>query len=345
MSIFNSLMSSGRVSPPILELSANSSGYQLPHDKLHSDLMRNQPRRHRYPRTKQIVPDKVYDLPTQAQETPNLQNSRIKQEEKEGFFPTSHGSASRIGKKSPTATIAAVLLSDLKADLSGLLNQYLQNEDGSTLQVLLGLITNPAIGDSNILKSFLGVALQEKPLGQRSRTDLVEALTARVVKYQTDIKPTISPPPMSMRNNSAPGSLRTINKVKASTVEPLHPLPADLDITTVEQHFSSTSSAGSFKYFTTTSAGTLHKPPAFSPGPVAGDLFIHVDTQTMNRQVWLYVKENWEDISDKWGEKGMIVHPNFADRVLTVRANQTPNWILRTSAEQKAQQKKREASV
>ncbi|KAJ7235943.1 hypothetical protein C8J57DRAFT_1248047 [Mycena rebaudengoi] len=310
MSILSSLMSSGRVSPPIVELSANSSGYQVPVDKLHSDLMRNQPRRQRYPRTKQTVAHRVYN---QSQDTPNLQSPKIKQEEKEGSFPTSHGSASQI---------------DLEADIAGLLGQYLQNEDGSTLQVLLGLITNPAVGDSNVLKSFLGVTLQEKPLGQQSRTDLVEALR---------------------EDNSAPGSLgpRAIHKAKGSTIKPLHPLPSDhdLDITTVEQRFSSASSTGSFKYFTTTSTGTLWKPPAFSPGPVPGDLFIHVDSQTANRQVWLYVKEKWEDISDKWRERGMIVHPNFADRVLTVRTNQTPNWILRTSAEQKAQQKKREASV
>jgi hypothetical protein len=64
----------------------------------------------------------------------------------------------------------------------------------------------------------------------------------------------------------------------------------------------------------------------------------------MERQVWLYVKEKWEDISDRWSKREMIVHPAISNRVLTVRNNQTPNWILKSSAEQKAQQEKRRAA-
>ena len=118
-----------------------------------------------------------------------------------------------------------------------------------------------------------------------------------------------------------------------------------LDVKTVNQEyntlsvdskgrsFTSQSSSGSFTYHMTMAAYNLDKPATPSVPVQRGDIYIHVNTEPPeSRQVWLFNKhKTWEDISDSWEDGDLIVHPEFSDRVLNIRADQTPNWILRSS--------------
>lgn len=109
-----------------------------------------------------------------------------------------------------------------------------------------------------------------------------------------------------------------------------------LEIFSKSQSFTSHGSHGTFNYYTTTANYNLDEPLPVSTPLKPGDLFIHINStrQPQTRQVWLYNKyKKWEDISEIWENSELLVHPEIAERVLTVRANQTPNWVLRATVE------------
>jgi hypothetical protein len=58
----------------------------------------------------------------------------------------------------------------------------------------------------------------------------------------------------------------------------------------------------------------------------------------------MYKTDEWEDITELWRNEQTIVHPTIAERVLTVNGN-IPNWILRSSAEQKARKRGKSRST
>ncbi|KAJ7199104.1 hypothetical protein C8J57DRAFT_1262060 [Mycena rebaudengoi] len=205
-----------------------------------------------------------------------------------------------------------VLLGDLCKEVHDLLKQYMPNE--TSLDVLVDLYSN-IVGtpEPGILKQFITVLLQ--------------------ASLQIDIQPSLQP---TARQSSAKPS------ATGPSVQVSEPAVGNLKIDVAERaFFSATGSTGTFRYFTTSSTGDIEKPLVFIPGPKSGDIFIHMNTSSIpqKRQVWLFVKDKWDNITEEWMKDRMIIHPEFSDRVLTVRTNQTPNWILRTSAEQKAQQK------
>ncbi|KAJ7662284.1 hypothetical protein B0H17DRAFT_1144458 [Mycena rosella] len=66
--------------------------------------------------------------------------------------------------------------------------------------------------------------------------------------------------------------------------------------------------------------------------PTPGDFFFHINTAKPGQQTWMYNKdEDWEDILELWDSQNLLIHPTIPDRVLTICANNTPNWILRSS--------------
>lgn len=95
---------------------------------------------------------------------------------------------------------------------------------------------------------------------------------------------------------------------------------------------------GVFHWHTTTSTYDLNSPPPVPGTLTPGDLFVHTNTGQASEttQVWLYNNlKHWEDISDIWAEGKLLVHPTFSDRVLTIRDDQTPNWVMKSTFEQK----------
>lgn len=131
-------------------------------------------------------------------------------------------------------------------------------------------------------------------------------------------------------------STSTAKKVASTTLQQKIPIKTNV------QEFSSANSKGSFQTFTTRSENTLKEPPTTPTSPKGGDLFIHINTgaKPETRQVWLYRKNGWDDISLHWKEMKMVVHPIIEERVLTVRSDQSPNWILKSSAESMAKRKR-----
>ncbi|KAJ7657524.1 hypothetical protein B0H17DRAFT_1145898 [Mycena rosella] len=118
--------------------------------------------------------------------------------------------------------------------------------------------------------------------------------------------------------------------IRSETAPPNPPQPSTRSssasqkspITTIEQGF------GSLEIKTITKYSALNSQKA------------HFDTTKADtKQVWLYNVTKWEDISDLWNKERMVVHPMIADRVLTIREDKTPNWILKKSAEAKAKDK------
>ncbi|KAF8160469.1 hypothetical protein K438DRAFT_1776460 [Mycena galopus ATCC 62051] len=105
-----------------------------------------------------------------------------------------------------------------------------------------------------------------------------------------------------------------------------------LNISTDSGSFHSRNSQGNFQWHTTTSGSNLEQPAPVEGTLSPGDLFFHHNTTQGTTQVWLYSKGNkWEDITNLWADSELVVHPRIAERVLTRHANNTPNWILRSS--------------
>lgn len=116
----------------------------------------------------------------------------------------------------------------------------------------------------------------------------------------------------------APSTKRTIN---------------GLEIETWPRTFtSSKGSSGMFYYSISISDQGIAKPP-FGEANQA-DVYIHKITgQPKDMQAWFYNRrDKWEDISDIWQSHEHIVHPYNADRHLTRRNDDTPNWVLRSSS-------------
>lgn len=151
----------------------------------------------------------------------------------------------------------------------------------------------------------------------------------------------------SSASRSAPRSTPAISITRVKTVNP--PALAQPDSSGLHIEESVTpfrNGQGSFSTFSTTGNRSLDNPPETTVQPASGDLFIHCNTTSIpeKRQVWMYKTDEWEDITELWRNEQTIVHPTIAERVLTVNGN-IPNWILRSSAEQKARKRGKSRST
>ena len=94
-----------------------------------------------------------------------------------------------------------------------------------------------------------------------------------------------------------------------------------------QQRAFSSSSPGVTTWYTTSTAYDIASPPE-GVAPVIGDLYIHHNRVTDIYHVWLWgADQQWKSVT------GMerVYHPAIDDRVLSMRANGTPNWITTAS--------------
>ena len=126
----------------------------------------------------------------------------------------------------------------------------------------------------------------------------------------------VLPPPGGPANNSVvPLSLQ------GTTLNP----PATVPVKQRRQ-FSCGSSAYT-TWYSTASAQDLASPPQ-QVVPAVGELYIHHNRLEDKHQIWLYGLDSvWKCVTGV--EK--VYHPTIDDRVLSVRANGTPNWITAAS--------------
>ena len=86
-------------------------------------------------------------------------------------------------------------------------------------------------------------------------------------------------------------------------------------------------SPGVTAWYTTSSAHDISSPPP-EITPEIGELHIHHNRVTDVHHVWLYgVDRQWKCVT----EQEKVYHPAVDDRVLSMRANGTPNWITMAS--------------
>ncbi|KAF9783285.1 hypothetical protein BJ322DRAFT_1021987 [Thelephora terrestris] len=94
-----------------------------------------------------------------------------------------------------------------------------------------------------------------------------------------------------------------------------------------QQRPFSSGSPGFTTWYTTSSVDNITSP---SPGitPEIGELYIHHNRVTDIHHVWLYgINRQWKCVT----EQEKVYHPAIEDRVLSLRANGTPNWITTAS--------------
>ena len=76
-------------------------------------------------------------------------------------------------------------------------------------------------------------------------------------------------------------------------------------------------------------------PSHINPNP--GDIYIHTDTSTNDRQMWISLSAGcWVGVPIEYDQNYLpdrVViaarHPLFNDRVLKIRANGEPSWVTR----------------
>ena len=135
--------------------------------------------------------------------------------------------------------------------------------------------------------------------------------------------PSSGPTNIELAANPAPASAPT----PPNTLPP-PPTTLETPLVPVKQRrqFSCGSPAYTIWYFTA-SAQSLTFPPQ-EVTPMVGDLYIHHNRLEDIYQVWLYgIDLAWKSVTDV--EK--VYHPTIDDRVLSMRANGTPNWITTAS--------------
>ncbi|KAF9781589.1 hypothetical protein BJ322DRAFT_1111514 [Thelephora terrestris] len=94
-----------------------------------------------------------------------------------------------------------------------------------------------------------------------------------------------------------------------------------------QQRAFSSGSPGVTTWYTTSTACDIDSPPR-DVAPAIGDLYIHHNRVLDIYHVWLWGMDyKWKCVTDM--EK--VYHPAIDDRVLSMRANGTPNWITAAS--------------
>lgn len=86
-------------------------------------------------------------------------------------------------------------------------------------------------------------------------------------------------------------------------------------------------SPGVTAWYTTSSTQDITSPPP-EITPEIGELHVHHNRVTDIHQVWLYGADHqWKSVT----EQEKVCHPAISDRMLSMRANGTPNWITAAS--------------
>ncbi|KAF9793088.1 hypothetical protein BJ322DRAFT_1103524 [Thelephora terrestris] len=112
----------------------------------------------------------------------------------------------------------------------------------------------------------------------------------------------------------------------AASSFPTAPTPSNLTPFKQQRTFSS-GSPGVTTWYTTSTASDIASPPR-DIAPAIGDLYVHHNRLTDIYHVWLWeIDHKWKCVTDM--EK--VYHPAIDDRVLSMRANGTPNWITAAS--------------
>ncbi|KAJ7810479.1 WD40-repeat-containing domain protein [Mycena leptocephala] len=197
----------------------------------------------------------------------------------------------------------------LHEEVSALLVQTLPDTNVESLVTLIC-----EVDDVDMAGNIIKIYLEKYSLDENTRQNLINGIVARILNYQlTQAK--------SIRDQLKPTSANTTFR---------SPPPP---VSSHKQAFSSKTSGGTFGWYSSVSATDLDKPSDISDPLKPGDLFFHENMDRLTRQVWLYNKfKKWEDISEVWKDRNLLfVHPEIPDRVLTIRSDNTPNWILKSS--------------
>ena len=89
--------------------------------------------------------------------------------------------------------------------------------------------------------------------------------------------------------------------------------------------FGSSSGSGYTTWYFSRSDSSIQSPPVISQSE-PGHLYVHLDTTTKAYQYWMLAGSgHWESV-DKGAE-----YPHNHDRVLSIRSNGEPSWVLRAT--------------
>ncbi|KAJ7608316.1 hypothetical protein B0H17DRAFT_1153816 [Mycena rosella] len=319
---FPSVFAWSKNAPDIVDISAEFSGYHANTDSLHSE-----PRRHRFSvfHARERAQGETYPV---GRNIPA--STRVKHEpEPLSHIPLKYTPPRSASYAGPSSNLRSALQDVLPDEIAGLLSQHLP---GKNHKELVDSILDLAKQKIEHMQEMVPILLAEEPLGLTARQQLVDAVCARILNHQMSIE---SDNPS--KSTLDPSSNRQESQKKTSEHE-----PNMLQVKTTSGTFGTTHPKSTFHYFSTTSDTNIQAPLATSDSPRSGDLFIHTNTQTKpeTKQVWLYNTNRWEDISEHWKKEKMVVYPTIADRFLTVREDKSPNWILRSSAENKLKTRK-----
>ncbi|KAF8170065.1 hypothetical protein K438DRAFT_1773983 [Mycena galopus ATCC 62051] len=326
------LFSYNQQAPPVIDLSAESCGYNDTADQLHSN-----PSRYRFPISRDKKTQlKGFEHPVESLTLPKIKSEHTMVRIEGNVLPlnSSISTAKRTATPIPQV-LSPTMFSVLQDELSGLLAQELNGDTNE----LVDAISNLANQSHAVVEEAVPILLAEQPLGNTARERLTAVILSRLYKYQPDrfsLQPTATHSSGAIFSASSRTHIPVVT-TETKTQRNVHNLHVETELGT----FTSNSSKGIFHIFTTMAKGRLNAPVLTEVRPMDGDLFIHVNTQANQeiRQVWLYKASGWEDISNYWKKEMMVIHPTIPDRVLTVN-DQKPNWIMKTSAAAKARRTK-----
>ncbi|KAJ7429506.1 hypothetical protein B0H11DRAFT_1944691 [Mycena galericulata] len=308
MSFFASLLGSGP--PPFIELDG-ASERNAPSTQ---DRMYTHPRRHRWRR------EDSNPSPRQASSGRSRDSTRPPTSDKANLRRVTSPvvKISQLGAEQPTKASeqAGMLMDILKRQIEG----HLQQTAMSDPEIKTAVISISSAADKPNAEEIIKAYLEGQPRG------FIASILGCVFSYRSGRGIPDTPTETRRRDweppqSRASSSRRTQSPAKAN----------DLKFLSNTRRFQS--STGSFQYHTSASSHDIETPPsAAGQSAKAGDVYIHVNNghEDPEHQVWMYGERNtWEDISDIWHERKLLVHPKLPDRVLKVRDDGTPNWILK----------------
>ncbi|KAK6996755.1 hypothetical protein R3P38DRAFT_3070345 [Favolaschia claudopus] len=348
MPLFNFEIFPWNKPPRTIEVKSSRPGYTSPQ----KNLLQDEPLRYRFPR---------------QQREEHLSSTRVqhkvtvKPEPVSTFDPMASISTHSRGE-TRTAIQFLSPLQQLQAAVHQLLSDSTHNADFATELtevICLGDLKNT----DNLWKS-LNLSLKPYMKDDDNRVKIVDEVIARIIQYNDHNITSTQVTALSTLNSSAkPATHPSIDHLQSAfgELKIQSPTPTQTNLSrkairedtasiavhsgsssqtpsqqlalnsTVQPFHSVKGSSGDFRYYNSVASYDLQIPPSHLPhGLSAGDLFIHKNSVKSTEQVWLFSgQKEWIDITGHWKTPGSVVHPEHPDRVLTVRNNGTPNWILR----------------
>ena len=159
------------------------------------------------------------------------------------------------------------------------------------------------------------------------RIEVRRSKSTRPIQSLTrDPSPSNHPPPASGPTVEPIVPATSDSTPYTSTPAPPTSTPPSLTPFKQQRPFSS-GSPGITTWYTTSTAHDIVSPPG-DITPAIGDLYVHHNRVTDIYHVWLWgMDHQWKCVTNM--EK--VYHPVIDDRVLSMRANGTPNWITAAS--------------